>query len=122
METSRFIFLAGEKIQQISFNTFEDPDSGTKMTSFLASLPDKVIIMMVVYHRAHVYYNDAAASLIAVCAHAPSVLADDESNALICLKGTGNAPWMEFEISKYSLGPAALDANILLPKGANQWC
>ena len=104
-------------LQQNSFNTFEDPNSDTKMTSFLSSLPDKVIIMMVVYHRAHVYYNDAAASLIAVCPHAPFVLAEDESNALICLKGTGTAPWMKSNISTYSLGPAVLDTDILLPKG-----
>lgn len=104
-------------VEQNSFNTFEEPDSGTKMAKYLASLPDKVIIMMVVYHRAHIYYNDAAASFTAVCPHAPSVLAEDESNALICLKGTGTAPWMKSKISTYSLGPAVLDTDILLAKG-----
>ena len=87
------------------------------MAAFLRALPDKVIILMVVYHRAHVYYHDAAASLIAVCPHAPSSLTEDESNAMICFKGAGIAPWTKSQISTYSLGPAVLETDILLPKG-----
>jgi hypothetical protein len=87
------------------------------MTAFLTSLPNKVIILMVVYHRGHPYYDDSAASLTAVCPHAPSVLNQDESNALICLKGMGFASWMKSKISTYSLGPAVLETDILLPEG-----
>ena len=87
------------------------------MAAFLKSLPDKVIIMMVVYHRAHVYYNDAADTLLEVCPHAPTGLVQRESNALICLKGMGTASWMKSKISTYSLGPSVVETDILLPKG-----
>lgn len=87
------------------------------MARFLSSLPNKVIILMVVYHRAHVYYNDAAVTLTAVCPHAPAVVTGSESNALICLKGMGTAPWMGSKTSTYSHGPAVLQSDILLPKG-----
>lgn len=103
--------------QRNSYNTFADSKSGAKISAFLSTLRDKVLIFMVVYHRAHVYYSDAASSLIAVCPHAPSVLTKGESNALICLKGMGAAPWMKSKISTYSSGPAVLETEILLPKG-----
>ena len=90
------------------------------MATFLTSLPDKVIIMMVVYHRAHAYYNGTTASLTAVCSHAPTVLTQAESNALICLKGTGSASWMKSKVSTYSLGPSVLETDILLPKGTHE--
>ena len=118
MRKKFFHFLSGEVVQTASFNTHEVPNSGSDMASFVSSLPDKSIILMVVFYRAHVYYdNTAAASLIAVCPNAPLSLQEDNSNTLICLKGIGQPSWTTSMVSTYSVGPAVTERNVLLPKG-----
>lgn len=87
------------------------------MADFISSLPDKVIILMVIYYRAHVYYGDAAASFSIICPNAPAVLLEGQSNALICLKGIGMPPWMQSNVSTFSQGPSIIEHDILLPKG-----
>lgn len=88
------------------------------MADFISSLPDKVIILTVIYYRAHVYYNDAAAfSLSIICPNASTVLLEGQSNALLCLKGVGIPSWMQSKISTFSQGPAIIEQDILLPKG-----
>ena len=73
---------------------------------------------MVVFYRAHVYYDNATAtSLIAVCPNAPLLLQEDNSNTLICLKGIGQPSWVTSMVSTYSVGPAVTERSILLPKG-----
>lgn len=112
------LFTTGNVKQNASFNTFEDFNSGSKMGDFVKSLPNKVIILMVVYHRAHVFYDtNAATSLKTICPHAPNTLDERQSVAMICFKGLGRAPWETKNVSTMSYGPAVLDVEITLLKG-----
>ena len=113
-----FCFFSGAFIKNASFNTHEDSNSGNLMATFLSTLPDEVIILVVVYYRGNVHYSHAAAaSLSVVCPHAPSILQENQSNGLICFKGFDKPSWMESNISTYSQGPAIVDKDIFLPTG-----
>ena len=102
---------------QMSFDTHNDPESGKKMAQFLSGIPDKMIILMVVYYQGHDYYGDSATALSAVCPHAPSNYSARQSWSMICWKGFAAVPWVKTSISSGRESPATVKNHILLPKG-----
>ena len=87
------------------------------MPAFIKSLPDKIVILMVIFYRGHVYYVEGVDALGQLCPYVPLWLDEAQSNALVCLKGIGHPSWAESKLSLYSQGPAVIDKEILLPKG-----
>ena len=110
--------MLGLKLSQRSFNTHENPNSGKDMATFLNGLPNKVIILMVVYYQAHDYYSTSAGdALNTICPEAPASYTSKQSWSMICLKSDGYAPWAESKLSTGSIGPAVVKNHIVLPKG-----